>query len=263
MPQTGGERPWVTVSFLGGLMLLASAYIFVANLVGFHLSTQPGSAAPAPQRDASAMYLVSHVSVVLNGFRSWNVVLLVLMLIAYGWPVAPVRRQADGFTAICRAFGILPGLPAQPTPATRATPQPVTQVAWTVATLAAIEGADRRHGAQVAQERCVACHLPDGGSAAPTIPRMAGQSYFSIYKQLHDFRSGARPSDARSDGYAVRVACGCKLPSSPLITLIGHRDVEPGDHPAKDRRTNVISAQRNGARAQLPTRLPTGFCTGR
>jgi cytochrome c553 len=104
----------------------------------------------------------------------------------------------DGFTAICRAFGILPGSPAHPTPVSHATPQPVTQVAWTVATLAAIEGADPRHGAQVAQERCVTCHLPDGSSAAPTIPRMAGQSYFAIYKQLHDFRSGSRTNEIMS-----------------------------------------------------------------
>jgi cytochrome c553 len=74
----------------------------------------------------------------------------------------------------------------------------VTQVAWTAATLAEIEGGDQRHGAQVAQERCVACHFPDGSSAAPNIPRMAGQSYFAIYKQLHDFRSGARANEIMS-----------------------------------------------------------------
>ena len=44
----------------------------------------------------------------------------------------------------------------------------------------------------------MACHLPDGSSAAPTIPRMAGQSYFAIYKQLHDFRSGARTNEIMS-----------------------------------------------------------------
>jgi cytochrome c553 len=104
----------------------------------------------------------------------------------------------DSVTAICRAFGILPGSPARATPVPHATPQPVTEVAWTVGTLAEIQGADRRHGAEVAQQRCIACHAPDGSSAAPTIPRMAGQSFFAIYKQLHDFRSGARVNEIMS-----------------------------------------------------------------
>jgi cytochrome c553 len=135
--------------------------------------------------------------------RIWVVVATLLAfgaLLAFG--VIPLVQGSaagiDGFTAICRAFGILPGSPARATPVARATPQPVTQVAWTVATLTEIERADPRHGAQVAQDRCVACHSPDGSSAAPTIPRMAGQSYFAIYKQLHDFRSGARVNEIMS-----------------------------------------------------------------
>jgi cytochrome c553 len=135
--------------------------------------------------------------------RTWYAVVTLLVLGALlAFIVIPlVQGHAagiDGFTAICRAFGILPGSPARATPVAHAAAQPVTQVAWTVATLAEIEGADRKHGAQVAQERCVACHFPDGGSAAPTIPRMAGQSYFAIYKQMHDFRSGARVNEIMS-----------------------------------------------------------------
>src|SRR5262245_5627381 len=118
-----------------------------------------------------------------NGFRrrTW---LSIAALLVFGallaFIVIPLVQGSaagiDGFTAICRAFGILPGSPARVTPLSHAAPQPVTQVAWTVATLAEIEGANPRHGAEVAQERCVTCHFPDGSSAAPTIPRMAGQS---------------------------------------------------------------------------------------
>lgn len=104
----------------------------------------------------------------------------------------------DPFTAICRALGILPGTPARLTPVSTAAPQPVTQVAWTAATLAEIDRGDWARGAQVAEQRCVACHAPDGSSAAPNIPRMAGQSVFAIYKQLHDFRSGARVNETMS-----------------------------------------------------------------
>jgi cytochrome c553 len=135
--------------------------------------------------------------------RVWATVLGLLAVGAFlAFIVIPLAQGRaggiDSFTAICRAFGILPGSPARVTPIAHATPQPVTQVAWTAATLAEIEHADPRHGGEVAQERCVACHFPDGNSAAPTIPRMAGQSYFAIYKQLHDFQSGARVNEIMS-----------------------------------------------------------------
>jgi cytochrome c553 len=104
----------------------------------------------------------------------------------------------DPFTAICRALGILPGSPARLTPVSTAAPQPVTQVGWTAKTLAEIDHGDWARGAQVADQRCVACHMPDGSSADPSIPRMAGQSVFAIYKELHDFRSGARVNETMS-----------------------------------------------------------------
>jgi cytochrome c553 len=39
---------------------------------------------------------------------------------------------------------------------------------------------------------CAACHGADGNSASPTFPRLAGQNPKYIYKQLMDFKSGAR-----------------------------------------------------------------------
>jgi cytochrome c553 len=50
----------------------------------------------------------------------------------------------------------------------------------------------------VAEGACGACHAPDGSTPDPSIPRMAGQSIFAIYKQLHDFKSGARVSEIMS-----------------------------------------------------------------
>jgi cytochrome c553 len=129
--------------------------------------------------------------------RIWYAVTGVLALgVVIGFLLIPLVQGSaggiDAWTAICRALGVLPGSPAQVSPSSIATPQPVTQVAWTAKTLAELDHSDRGHGAQVAEQRCVACHAPDGSSAAPNIPRMAGQSMFAIYKQLHDFRSGAR-----------------------------------------------------------------------
>lgn len=81
--------PWVAVSFIGGLILLASALIFVLNLAGFHLSAAHAPEfVPGPERYAVGLHPVGRVPAVLNGFTTWNLVLLLLMLLAYGWPVA-------------------------------------------------------------------------------------------------------------------------------------------------------------------------------
>jgi len=82
--------PWVTVSFVGGLILLASAVIFVLNLASFHQSAAAHAPefVPGPERYAISLHPVGRVPSVLNGFTTWNLVLLVLMLLAYGWPVA-------------------------------------------------------------------------------------------------------------------------------------------------------------------------------
>jgi cytochrome c oxidase subunit I len=67
-PIIAGWGPWVIVSFAGGLILLASALLLVRNLFVLH----------PPQRVPAA----------LNGFGLWNVLVLVLMLLAYGYPIA-------------------------------------------------------------------------------------------------------------------------------------------------------------------------------
>ena len=40
---------------------------------------------------------------------------------------------------------------------------------------------------------CAACHGPDGNSAVPSFPKLAGQGEKYLYKQLKDIRDGARP----------------------------------------------------------------------
>ena len=46
-------------------------------------------------------------------------------------------------------------------------------------------------GAQIAAETCAACH-GDKGLSQQTYPALAGQTPEAIYKQLHDYRTGAR-----------------------------------------------------------------------
>ncbi|MCP6373845.1 c-type cytochrome, partial [Klebsiella pneumoniae] len=39
---------------------------------------------------------------------------------------------------------------------------------------------------------CGACHGPDGNSAAPNFPKLAGQGERYLLKQMHDIKSGNR-----------------------------------------------------------------------
>ena len=121
---------------------------------------------------------------------------------ALGFVVLPVVQGESGgidpYTAICRAFGVLPGSPARPTPRSEAKPQPVTTVSWSEVTFNEIFQADRAAGEALAKERCIACHTVEGNTPAPNIPRNLGQSRFALYKQLHDFKSGARVNETMS-----------------------------------------------------------------
>lgn len=45
---------------------------------------------------------------------------------------------------------------------------------------------------------CLACHGPAGNSVVPTWPKLAGQHPQYLYKQLMDFKSGARVNESMS-----------------------------------------------------------------
>jgi cytochrome c oxidase subunit I len=79
--------PWVVVSLIGGVILLASALLFVGNLVRLHGAVGI-RLTPAPLRYALALHPPTRVPASLNGFALWNVLVLILMLAAYGWPIA-------------------------------------------------------------------------------------------------------------------------------------------------------------------------------
>jgi cytochrome c oxidase subunit I len=77
--------PLVTLSLAGGLLLLASALLFVRNLAVLHRSVLP---APTSSLYAHAVDPPQRVPAALNGFGFWNVLVLVTMLMAYGYPIA-------------------------------------------------------------------------------------------------------------------------------------------------------------------------------
>lgn len=52
--------------------------------------------------------------------------------------------------------------------------------------------ADPAKAQPIVQQVCASCHGADGNSMVPANPRLAGQPEAYIYKQLMDFKSGAR-----------------------------------------------------------------------
>jgi cytochrome c oxidase subunit 1 len=85
-PRIAWWGPWVVVSLIGGLILLASALLFIANLLPRRSAQQsqpwPGYAF------ALAVHPPQRVPAALNGFGLWNVLVAVLMTAAYGFPIA-------------------------------------------------------------------------------------------------------------------------------------------------------------------------------
>jgi cytochrome c oxidase subunit 1 len=79
--------PWVIVSVVGGVVLLASALLFVWNLLEFHLPRAVVAQGVRPLY-ALAVRPPRRLPAALNGFALWNVLVLVLMVAAYGYPLA-------------------------------------------------------------------------------------------------------------------------------------------------------------------------------
>jgi cytochrome c553 len=136
-------------------------------------------------------------------FRAVAAVATVLAIaIVFGLGIVPLiqghEAGIDPWTAFCRAVGVAPGSPAMPQPAAPGEAHPASLVAWTPQVLDRLAGADRQAGAQLAKQVCAGCHGANGVSPTPAFPDLAGQSAAAIYKQLHDFKSGARSQPVMS-----------------------------------------------------------------
>ena len=84
-PRIHAWGPWVDVSLLGGMILLASALLFISNLIP--RSAWKQLADNQPYAYALAAHPTTHVPRALNGFALWNVLVAVLMVAAYGFPI--------------------------------------------------------------------------------------------------------------------------------------------------------------------------------
>ena len=86
-PLIASWGPWVIVSLIGGIILAVSALQFVWNLVTLHRSSSPRTGiVEVPY--AEAVHPPGRLPASLNGFGLWNVIVAVLMLLAYGYPIA-------------------------------------------------------------------------------------------------------------------------------------------------------------------------------
>jgi cytochrome c oxidase subunit 1 len=85
-PTIASWGPWVVVSLIGGIILLVSALLFPRNLLALHRG--PALAVQTRPVYALAVHPPQRVPAALNGFALWNVLVLVLMLLAYGYPLA-------------------------------------------------------------------------------------------------------------------------------------------------------------------------------
>lgn len=87
-PSIAWWAPWTTASLVGGAIMVVSAALFIWNLAGFHIAPKSQQATNEPMRYAVALHPGAVAPAALNGFRLWNVLVLVLMVAAYAIPIA-------------------------------------------------------------------------------------------------------------------------------------------------------------------------------
>lgn len=87
-PNIAWWAPWMTASLIGGAIMVFSAGLFVWNLIAFHIDEKNRRAETEPMRYAVSLHPAAGTPAALNGFRVWNLLVLVLMAAAYAVPIA-------------------------------------------------------------------------------------------------------------------------------------------------------------------------------
>jgi cytochrome c oxidase subunit 1 len=83
-PVIAAWGPWVVVSVAGAAVALAAALLLIVNLTLMHRGTQ---GADRQMHYAMAVGPPRRVPAALNGFAMWNVIVAVMMLVSYGYPI--------------------------------------------------------------------------------------------------------------------------------------------------------------------------------
>jgi cytochrome c553 len=163
--------------------------------------------------------------------------------------------------AMERAAGLAPGSPAVPQPLSAATSIPVSTVSWSPEVLRILASGRTDRGAQIAAQTCAACHGDKGlsqstgvGPGAVAYPSLAGQSPYAIYKQLHDYRSGARQN-------ALMSPVAAKLAEADLAAVSAYYSAASKEYAAVGNRqllgeANIEKLAREGdSRRRIPACL--------
>jgi cytochrome c oxidase subunit 1 len=83
-PALAGDAVPVILSAFGGLMLLASGWLFLFILIRGHFAPRADA---GPYRFSRAAHLPVTVPAALNGFGLWLPLMIALTVINYGFPI--------------------------------------------------------------------------------------------------------------------------------------------------------------------------------
>jgi len=185
---------------------------------------------------------------------SVSVTFVVFLLTAVtGFVVLPYAQRHLEFAGVWDAICGAAGLPRQAHAPEVAQPSGLTsQVVLTSTTLARPSEQSIGHGATLAQ-RCAICHGPTGVSRADS-PNLAGQYPSVVYKELLDFRSGAR-TNAVMTPFAVDLS---DQDIADLAAYYAYLPRVPAYHPEPQQRPDRIVIYG----APLRGVAPCGACHG-
>lgn len=133
-----------------------------------------------------------------RAWRSWASLIVAAAVVIgalIGFVLIPAGQRDNAglslYEAVCRSLGLTAGSPAVRQPVSNAISVPVSQVSWSPQIMRILASGNTRRGGQLAAQVCASCHGEKGLSQSE-IPALAGQSPYAIYKQLADYRTGAR-----------------------------------------------------------------------
>ena len=198
---------------------------------------KPAGKDPATQKDQSLAGSPAEQRALDRSWRIWASVVVVAAILVgalIGLVIIPGAQRGNAHLsmghAMRRAAVLEAGSPAMPHPRSTATSLPVSQVSWDPAIMKILASGNTQRGATIAAQTCVVCH-GEKGISQTSFPSLAGQSPYAIYKQLHDFRSGARANPLMTPvAQALRVtdlasAAAYYADSSKEYAALGARDL--------------------------------------
>lgn len=131
-------------------------------------------------------------------------VIIFLLSAIIGFLLLPYADEDSRFASLWDAICSAAGFPVSRSATDVIVPEfKVSSATFDVAGLRSPEAVSIGRGATLAQQ-CAICHGPEGVSRADS-PNLAGQYAAVIYKQLHDFKSGARVNATMSP-FAVNMS---------------------------------------------------------